>query len=248
MTTTEQQLSQALTAANLPAPSTQFLSPILQSRAAPLPALIATAKHRLLSADLTTQNLLHTSTLSFPPNLSDPGTKSLTLNAGDIPVQVLDIEDLSRSKWEQIEALEVEKNGEMTRGREIIRVAALGGDNEDAGTQPTATNNQPTAAATARSGGGGGGPYKLLLQDRSGQRVFGFELFRVEKIGYPPFMSIGCKIMLKRGCKVARGMVLLEPSTTVVLGGKIEGLDKSWREGREARLRVAVGNVVPNGA
>ena len=35
-------------------------------------------------------------------------------------------------------------------------------------------------------------------------------------------------------------MVLLEPGGTVVLGGRIEGLDKVWREGREQRLRDQV--------
>ncbi|RFU27911.1 hypothetical protein B7463_g8456, partial [Scytalidium lignicola] len=235
---TEQQLSQALTAANLPTPSSHFLSPILQSRTAPLPALIATAKHRLLSADLTTQNLLHNSTPSFPPNLSNPNTKSLVLTSGDIPVQVLDIEDLSQSKWSQIEAIESERNGETTRGREIIRIAPLGTENEGVGTQNAPGTNSQTTASATRSGG----TFKLLLQDRLGQKVFGFELFQVEKIGYPPMMSIGCKLMLKKGCRVSRGMVLLEPSTTIVLGGKIEALDKSWKEGREGRLRAALGN------
>jgi len=54
-------------------------------------------------------------------------------------------------------------------------------------------------------------------------------------------MSIGCKIMLQKGCKVGRGMVLLEPGMVVVLGGKIESLDKRWKEGREKALLEAVG-------
>ena len=74
--------------------------------------------------------------------------------------------------------------------------------------------------------------------------VRGFELKRVEKIAYPGSglgaMSIGSKILLRKGSKAARGMMLLEPATTVVFGGKIEGLDKKWREGREQSLRQAV--------
>jgi RecQ-mediated genome instability protein 1 len=31
-------------------------------------------------------------------------------------------------------------------------------------------------------------------------------------------------------------MVLLTPSSVTVLGGKIEALDKTWKEGRKARL------------
>jgi RecQ-mediated genome instability protein 1 len=81
-----------------------------------------------------------------------------------------------------------------------------------------------------------------------GTKVYGFELKRVEKLGYPPGMSLGCKVMLKRGCKVARGMVLLEPGCVVVLGGKIEALDKAWREGREERLREAVKKDEEGGA
>lgn len=77
-------------------------------------------------------------------------------------------------------------------------------------------------------------------------KIWGFELKRVDRIGIlggggqGMGISIGCKIWLKKGCKVARGMVLLEPGGCVVLGGKIEGLDKVWREGREQRLREEV--------
>jgi RecQ-mediated genome instability protein 1 len=53
-------------------------------------------------------------------------------------------------------------------------------------------------------------------------------------------MSIGCKILLKRGCIVARGVVLLEPGSVAVLGGRIEVLDKVWRERRESVLRERV--------
>lgn len=67
------------------------------------------------------------------------------------------------------------------------------------------------------------------------------ELKRVEKIGYAPAMYIGCKVLVGAGARVARGVVLLEPATTRVLGGKIEVLDKKWREGREKALRDAVG-------
>ena len=78
------------------------------------------------------------------------------------------------------------------------------------------------------------------MQDCKGNSVYGFELKKVEKIAYPPVMSIGCKVLLRKGCKIARGMVLLEPGMVVVLGGKIDGLDKGWREGREQRLRETV--------
>ena len=121
----------------------------------------------------------------------------------------------------------------------MIRVAALPADGEVSSTASTQTQ---AAGANAQGTGAklSNGPFKLLLQDMRGQKVYGFELRRVEKVEYPPTMSIGCKFMLKKGAKVARGVVLLEPGVCVVLGGRIEGLDKEWREGREKRLRDAV--------
>lgn len=153
----------------------------------------------------------------------------------DTPCQILDIEDLSRSKWDLVEALESERKGETTRGREVIRVLPTPPEDSTQATQfpPTAA----TPAAQQRYSG----PFKILLQDCKGQKVYGFELKRVEKLCYPPGMNIGCKVMLKKGVKVARGMVLLEPDFVTVLGGKIEAVDKAWKEGRENRLREAVG-------
>lgn len=152
-------------------------------------------------------------------------------------MQVIGIEDLSRSKWEQVEALEMERKGELTKGREVIRVVPDSEDGASAAAMGGSVSTQHTQAM-----GRSNGPFKLLMEDVKGQRVYGFELKKVEKVGYPPVMSIGCKVILKNGGKVARGMVLLEPATVVVLGGKIEALDKSWREGREKALRDAVGD------
>ena len=137
-------------------------------------------------------------------------------------VQVLRVEDMSKSRWEQIEAIEALERGEGTKGREIIRVAA-----------PEDGTDDPFASGLSK----GGGPHKLLLQDTRGERVYGIELNSVEGVGLG--MSIGCKIVL-RGVIVARAVVLLEPRTTMLLGGKIEGLHKQWREGRKEELRKAI--------
>ncbi|PMD16644.1 hypothetical protein NA56DRAFT_307102 [Hyaloscypha hepaticicola] len=230
------QLTHSLTTLGLPPPSPTFLSPILLTglqKSTPLQGIHATAKIRLLSADITLPSILLPSTPSFPSTTNDPKIPSQKLSS-DILVQVLDVEDLSKSKWELIEALESERKGETTKGREIIRVIPP----EDVG--PSSASTQALGSQTAGREGGGGGPFKLLLQDCKGMRVYGFELKRVEKIGYPPGMGIGCKVLLRRGSVVARGMVLLEPERTTVLGGRIEGLDKAWREGREQRLREQV--------
>jgi RecQ-mediated genome instability protein 1 len=237
---TPAQLSAALTQSGLPTPSPSFLTPILTSasnsqRQLPLSSLSATARLRLLSADISTLAILSPTNGSLPQNITDVRVKEKVL-AQDIPVQVIDIEDIGRSKWDQIQELEAERKGEKVKGREVIRVLPTQ-DNENGSTASTQAISTPvTANAVIWSKG----PFKVLLQDMKGQKVYGFELKRVEKLGYPPGMNIGCKVMLKKGCKVARGMVLLEPACVVVLGGKIEALDKAWREGREDRLREAV--------
>lgn len=135
-------------------------------------------------------------------------------------VQVLQVEDMSKSRWEQIEAIEALERGEGTKGREIIRVA------------PTEENEENDDNIN-RSGG----PHKLLLQDAKGERIFGIELRIVEGVGLG--MSIGAKLVL-RNASVARGVVLLEPTTTTMLGGKIEELHKAWKENRKNDLRAAI--------
>lgn len=127
---------------------------------------------------------------------------------------------MSKSRWEQIEAIEALERGEGTKGREIIRVAApVEGDDSGEAVQK------------------GGGPHKLLLQDATGTKVYGIELKALDGVGLG--MSIGCKLVLQN-IVVARGVVLLEPKTSTVLGGKIEGLHKAWKEGRKAELKKAI--------
>lgn len=121
----------------------------------------------------------------------------------------------------------------MTKGREVIRVVN-DGENEAIGATQV-PGGHGNAQAAARSG-----PFKLLLQDVKGQQVWAFELSKVDDVGYPPTMRIGCKVLLRKGCQVSRGMLLLEPRTVLVLGGKVEEMDKQWREGREKVLRESV--------
>ena len=140
---------------------------------------------------------------------------------GRIACQVLSVEDMSKSRWEQIEAMEALERGEGKKGREIVRVAAV--EEDDAGSGP--------GAGVQR----GGGPHKLLLQDAAGRRVYAIELGSVEGVGVG--MSIGCKVLLKPGCLVARGVVLLEGGNVQVMGGKCEEMHRKWREGRKGELR-----------
>ena len=39
---------------------------------------------------------------------------------------------------------------------------------------------------------------------------------------------------------MARRVVLMEPTTTTVVGGKIEALHKAWMEGRKTALKAGI--------
>ncbi|KAI1489977.1 hypothetical protein F5X96DRAFT_580834 [Biscogniauxia mediterranea] len=238
----------------LPSPSLSWIQSAMPTRnpLPPLPALTATVKTRFLATDLTHPGLLEPSAPALPPNLANPEAKEVHLSQ-DVLVQVLDIDNLSKSKWEQVEELEAIARGEQTRGREIIRLPT--GNDEDEGfgdTQSVAASERPATAAAAGRGGGASAAaaqvtsaskystHRLVLQDRTGQKIYGLELKRIERIGIST-LNIGEKLLLKRGATVARGTVLLEPATCVILGGKVEAWNKAWMEGRLARLREAVG-------
>jgi RecQ-mediated genome instability protein 1 len=139
---------------------------------------------------------------------------------GAIVVQVLDIEDLSKSRWEQIEAIEALERGEGTKGREIIRVNAA------------EVEEQESARRTKSEG-----PHKLLLQDAAGMKVYGLEVKDVDGLGVK--MPMGSKLVLKNA-EVARGMILLEGETCKFLGGQIQAVDRAWKEGRKKALKGAI--------
>jgi RecQ-mediated genome instability protein 1 len=200
---------------------TSFLAS--QRTSVPLPALKQTALFRLVQTDITT-TLQTSSPSTFPSGIHDAGIQERRL-PGPLPVQVLDVEDIGRSRWSQVEALEAEERGETTKGREIIRV--IPGEQDD--------SSVPTSQISS-------GPYKLTLQDAQGTSVYGIELASVVGIGMN--MNIGAKLVLK-DVLVARGVLLLEPNTVTVLNGKIDELHKKWKEKRKDALRAAAG-VPPN--
>ncbi|MCJ1362241.1 hypothetical protein MMC16_001343 [Acarospora aff. strigata] len=204
-------------------PSPAWLSTFLstQKPTTPLPSLQQTLLFRLLASDLTSSLDPSHPNLCFPSDVHDPNVRERRLR-GPVAVQVLGVEDMGRSRWEQVEAMEAVERGEGTKGREIIRVAP-GETGDDGGERKTV--------------GAAVGPHKLLVQDARGMRVYAIELVRVAGVGVG--MSIGCKIVL-RDVVVARGVVLLEPMSTSLLGGKIEGLHRAWRENRKAELKAAI--------
>ncbi|KAK3384970.1 hypothetical protein B0H63DRAFT_175516 [Podospora didyma] len=255
------QLQTALRTQSIPVPSLTWLTTLATARTPPPPlaSLIATARARLLASDLTSLGLLdegYRASHSLPPITSATSiqTPKETRLPVDVVVQIVDLENITRSRWEQVEELEAIERGEQTRGREVIRLPLTLSDEEDGGGgcgggcggglgDDAATQRLPgsTAAATATAAQPKNATHKLVLQDSRGQRVYALELKRVERIAVGK-TNIGEKILLKSGTKVARGVVMLEPSQCVVLGGKVEAWHKAWVEGRLERLREAVGS------
>ncbi|KAF4983744.1 hypothetical protein FDECE_17238 [Fusarium decemcellulare] len=232
------QIRASILAQNLPYPSTAFLSSLTGARSPPppLPSLLATAKARLLAADITTSTLINTSALqSLPPDADSPDSRERRLPR-PVHVQVLDIENLSLSRWEQVEEMEAVARGETTRGREVVRVTAEDDDNAE---MQGDTQTQRTRNAAAVRQAGKNATHRLVLQDCKGTKVYGLELRRIDGVGVGK-TQIGEKVLLKAGTVIARGMVLLDPDKSVLLGGKIEAWQKTWADGRLARLKEEI--------
>lgn len=213
--------------------STTWLNAFLASSQRNIPAssLMKTALFRVLASDFR-ESLSRSQSSLFPVDIYDPNVQGRRL-LGPIPVQVLDIEDIGTSLWSQVEAIERVERGEAIRGREIVRTVAVGEDPEAA--ENNNNNNTDDAGTAANASGSSGyGPHRLILQDAAGTKAVAIEMQRIEGRTLEK-LAIGAKLVL-RNATVARGMVLLNPGCAELLGGKIEALDRSWKEGRKARL------------
>ena len=156
--------------------STQWVSQFLASQRStpPLASLLATAKIRLLNSNITT-TLTPPAAHLLPLMVHNANITDVRI-LGPIVVQVLSMEDMARSKWEQIEALESLERGEGTIGREVIRVVP---ETRDEGAVEDRTK---------------GGIWKLLLEDANGRKVWAIELATIAGLGRDIF--IGCKVRL----------------------------------------------------
>jgi len=218
-------ISTHLTTKALPPNSTWLATFLPTTRpTTPLPALQKTALFRLLASDLTSTLQTSPSTTFSPATISDPAIKSQRL-PGPIAVQILDVEDVGRSRWSQVEALEAQERGETTKGREIVRVLP-------------AEEGEGGGGVAAGGESGSAGPHKLLLQDAKGTKVYGLEVRSVQGVSVE--MAIGTKLVL-RDFEVARGVILLEPRCVEVLGGKVDAWDRKWREERKKVLKEKAG-------
>lgn len=189
-----------------------------QRQSTPLPAVKQTALFRVLASDIR-QTLQATPASCFPNDVLNASIKERRI-PGPIAVQVVDVEDMGKSRWSQVEEMEAAERGETTKGREIIRVVP----GEDASGQTDEASNSA-------------GPHKLTLQDAKGTTVFGIELVAVPGIGIG--MNIGAKLVL-RNVAIARGVALLDPESTILLGGKHEALHAAWKQGRKEALKKAI--------
>jgi RecQ-mediated genome instability protein 1 len=237
-----EQISAQILSAKCLCVSSSWLNTFLASsqRNIPASALTKTALFRVLASDIR-QSLATNPTSLFPFDISDPSVQERRI-PGPIPVQVLDIEDIGTSLWSQVEAIERVERGEAIRGREIVRTVNVGDDNE--GLETGSSNTTGAAGAPSASGSSGAGPHRLILQDANGTNAVAIEMQRIEGISLEK-LPIGAKILL-RNAIVARGMVLLDPNCSTLLGGKIEALDKRWKEERKARLLQRIDSMGEN--
>ncbi|KAK4249987.1 hypothetical protein C7999DRAFT_29454 [Corynascus novoguineensis] len=249
------QLQASLSTTSIPLPSLAWLQSLASARSPPPPlaSLLATARARLLASDLTAAGLLdsqYAAQHSLPQDMV-PGSRSAAATTRearlprDVVVQVLDIEDVSQSRWEQVEALEALARGEGTRGREIVRLSATTSTDEEEATTAASRGEDADGEGQGQQAANGGGrgrnsTHKLVVQDCKGQTMHAIELKQVERLGVGKTF-IGEKVLLRAGTVVARGVVLLDPAQCVVLGGKVDAWHRAWVDGRLARLKEAVG-------
>jgi RecQ-mediated genome instability protein 1 len=185
----------------------------------PLPAIKQTAGFRLLATDIT-NSLQPPANSVFPQDILR-GTVQSRVVPGPIVCQILDVEDIGNSRWSQVEAIESKERGETTKGREVVRVVEQENDDPSAAVAPIHSK----------------GPFKLLLQDAKGLKIYAFDIRGID--GLNTNTSMGTKLVL-RNVDVRRGVVMLEPGNVQILGGKLEALDKAWKDGRKERLMKAV--------
>ncbi|EMD00147.1 hypothetical protein BAUCODRAFT_54407, partial [Baudoinia panamericana UAMH 10762] len=209
-------ISAYLASKNLP-PKQEWLQSFMPTvrPSTPIQALQKTALFRMLATDIQT-SVTRSATTCLPTKISNPSVKETKL-PGPLTVQLLDIEDIGRSRWSQVEAIEARERGETTKGREVIRIV------------PDENASERNTSEEAKSCG----PHKLLLQDAAGTLVYGFEVNPIAEISLQ--MSIGSKLVL-RDVTVARGICLLEPQCVELLGGKVDTWDQKRRSEMKERL------------
>ncbi|CUS07465.1 unnamed protein product [Tuber aestivum] len=196
------------------------------------PALFGWLKFRILSSDIT-DSLQPYANLCFPVNITDGDVQSTPL-PGPVAVQVVGIEDMGTSKFNQIDRIEMGERGEFMKGKEVIRVVPE--EEGDEGVSGGALGRPRVATAKT-------GPHKLLVEDAGGRGVYGIELHDIQ--GVHVDMPMGTKQMVLKNVTVCRGVLLLAPANTLVLGGKVETLNQQYLANRKQVLKAALEKLRP---
>jgi hypothetical protein len=133
---------------------------------------------------------------------------------GPVLVQVLEITNISKSKFSAIQELEEEMGtvDQISNTRRVTRKVQGIPEQDNEISRYTQTGTHM---------------HKLVLQDIKGTCAYGMEL---QSLGISmKDTSIGLKIIL-RNVSCHRGVVLLSPANTEILGGSIPPLDTNRRE------------------
>lgn len=241
----------------------------LQNPNLPLPALQRTVQFRLLASSITqslygadpntvgpenralsssSSSSSSTTSTVLPADVHDPHQPERRL-AGPVALQLLDIEDVGTSRMAQIEVEQdrLENLGRAERFRIVsVDEPTLDGDELQHHLPPPQQQQQQDDGVAAPAGGGGGGggtqrtskgPHKLLLQDAAGRTCYGLEMEPLP--GVRVGMEIGCKLVVRDGL-LARGLLLLDRRCATVLGGRVEALDRVWRQAWLGRVQDSI--------
>lgn len=145
----------------------------------------------------------------------------------DLLFQILMVENISRSKLNQIDDIKAkldpkyQKVDRLKTGKEKIVINQVNLDNENIDTDSNGNGNfiqSPNKVV-----------FKLTLQDKSGA-IF----YAINSTHLPWFnvCMLGSKIVIKTGTQFCRGVFILKDSCCVFLGG----INRIWNENRESKL------------
>jgi hypothetical protein len=151
-----------------------------------------------------------------------PASRVLT---GPILVQLVDILDIGHSKFSILSKLRDESDNQVgndTRNnqRRVLRLEDQPNQENGSQTQSLANDNASIS--------------KMIVQDSKGACAYGIELTRVPGLSSS---MLGTKLILT-GVTAHRGVLLLEPKTTKVLGGGVPEWNMNGTQRQIAKLKA----------
>ncbi|EEB07179.1 hypothetical protein SJAG_02262 [Schizosaccharomyces japonicus yFS275] len=171
-------------------------------------------------------------------SVADEHGKTLT---GFTLVQVVRVEEIGKSIISQIEYLNQWEERKRLKGQQIIRLVHEGNEEEDKDT----TDLDDSGVGEAQDALKGAKEFKsickVILEDAQGQRFYGLEIKPVHGIWLG--MALGTK-MLITNARIHRGVCLLTPASTRILGGEIALWNNDYfptklREELKAKLQTS---------